>query len=45
MSKVRIEAVEAAALRGRPLHAFDFVMAAFIAVLPTPVTYAVVGWL
>ena len=33
MSEKRIEAVEAAALRGRPLGYFDFVMAAFVTVL------------
>lgn len=33
MSEVRIEAVQATALRGRPLRHFDFVMAAFVTVL------------
>ena len=33
MSGERIEAVEAGALTGRPLRAFDFVMAAFVTIL------------
>ena len=33
MAEIRIEAVDAAALRGRPLLYFDFVMAAFVTVL------------